>query len=103
MAKELKDGEQMISGEVVDVSPGAQFRVKLDNGKEILAHSAGKLKRRKIKIILSDRVVVLMSPQYNTERGIIVEREGFRKRFGGQRRTFGGKKPSGSYAFKKRS
>lgn len=79
MANTLKEGEERLAGEVTEVAPGAQFRVKLDNGKEILAHSAGKLKRKKIKIILSDRVIVSMSPQYNTERGIIVEREGFRR------------------------
>ena len=37
MANTLKEGEERLAGEVTEVAPGAQFRVKLDNGKEILA------------------------------------------------------------------
>ncbi|AHX11759.1 translation initiation factor IF-1 [Neorickettsia helminthoeca str. Oregon] len=75
-----KEDEKRFIGEVIEVLRGPEFRVRLENGKEILAHSCGKMRRKKIKIILSDKVVVAMSLHYDTNRGIIVEREGFRRR-----------------------
>lgn len=83
MAKK-EDGERF-SGEVTEVLPDQQFRVKLDeNSKEVLAHLCGKMRQNKIKVILSDKVVVLIS-MYNTNRGIIVERPSNRSRPGGRR------------------
>ncbi|QHD65475.1 translation initiation factor IF-1 [Neorickettsia findlayensis] len=75
-----REDEKRFVGEVIEVLRGPEFRVRLENGKEILAHSCGKMRRKKIKIILSDKVVVSMFLQYDTNRGIIVEREGFRKK-----------------------
>lgn len=75
-----KEDERRFIGEVIEVLRGPEFRIRLENGKEILAHSCGRMRRKKIKIILSDKVVVSMFLKYDTNRGIIVEREGFRKR-----------------------
>jgi len=62
------------SGVVLEALPNAHFRVKLDDGKEILAHISGKLRIYRIKILAGDRVTVEMSP-YDENRGRIVYRE----------------------------
>ena len=60
-------------GTVLDSLPNTFFRVKLDEGKEILAHLAGKLRIYRIKVLPGDRVTVEMS-SYDQERGRIVYR-----------------------------
>lgn len=60
-------------GEVLEALPSANFRVKLDDGKEILAYLAGRLRMYHIKILPGDRVTVEMSP-YDEKRGRIVYR-----------------------------
>ena len=61
------------SGIVLEALPSANFRVKLDNGKEVLCHLSGKLRIYRIKILPGDRVEVEMSP-YDERRGRIVYR-----------------------------
>jgi len=61
------------SGQVIEALPSTHFRVRLDEGKEIIAHLAGKLRLYRIKILLGDRVTVEMSP-YDEKRGRIVYR-----------------------------
>jgi translation initiation factor IF-1 len=61
------------TGVVLEALPSIHFRVKLDDGKEILAHLAGKLRIYKIKILPGDKVTVEMSP-YDENRGRIVYR-----------------------------
>ena len=63
----------MKQGTVLDSLPNTLFRVKLDEGKEILAHLAGKLRIYRIKVLPGDRVTVEMS-SYDQERGRIVYR-----------------------------
>lgn len=60
-------------GEVIDALPSFHFRVKLDNGQEILAYVSGKLRMHKIRILPGDKVTVEMSP-YDLKRGRIVYR-----------------------------
>ena len=72
MAK-AKDDKIYVEGTVVEALPGTQFRVKLDNGHEILAYLSGKMRKYYIRILLGDRVRVEMSP-YDLERGRIVFR-----------------------------
>ncbi len=43
-------------GAVVDVLPDGRFRVQLDNGHQIIAYTAGRMKRNRIKTIAGDRV-----------------------------------------------
>ena len=62
-----------VEGEVIEVLPNAMFRVKLDNGHVILAHSAGKMRLHFIRILTGDRVKVQISP-YDLSRGRIVLR-----------------------------
>jgi translation initiation factor IF-1 len=45
-------------GAVTDVLPDGRFRVQLDNGHEIIAYTAGRMKRNRIKTIAGDRVTV---------------------------------------------
>jgi len=60
-------------GLVIESLPSANFRVKLDDGREILCHLAGKLRIYRIKILPGDRVTVEISP-YGENRGRIVYR-----------------------------
>lgn len=60
-------------GEVIEALPNAQFRVKLENGHEILGLLSGKMRMNYIKILPGDRVKVEMSP-YDLSKGRIVYR-----------------------------
>lgn len=62
-----------IEGEVIDTLPNAQFKVKLENGHEILAHVSGKIRMHYIRILPGDRVTVEISP-YDLTRGRITFR-----------------------------
>ena len=66
-----KDDLLKFEGEVTDLLPNANFRVKLENDHEIIATLAGKLRRFNIRVALGDKVDVEMSP-YDLERGRIV-------------------------------
>ena len=61
------------SGTVFESLPSTNFKVKLDDGNEIIAHLAGRLRINRIKILPGDRVTVEMS-QYDQKRGRIVYR-----------------------------
>ena len=71
MAKE--QDKIRVEGTVIEALPGTQFRVELENGHEVLAYLAGKMRRHYIRILLGDRVTLEMSP-YDMERGRIVYR-----------------------------
>ncbi len=62
-----------IEGTVVDTLPNAQFKVKLQNGHEILAHVSGKIRMHYIRILPGDKVTVEISP-YDLTRGRITFR-----------------------------
>jgi translation initiation factor IF-1 len=57
-------------GMVTEVLPDGNFRVKLDNDHEILAYTAGKMRKFRIRTGVGDRVIVEMSP-YDLGRGRI--------------------------------
>ena len=63
-----------LEGEVVLIAKGGNFRVKLENGHEVLAKLAGKVRRHRIRVVLGDRVTVAVSP-YDPTRGFIVYRQ----------------------------
>ena len=58
-------------GTVTELLPNAMFRVVLDNEHEILAHTAGKMRKHRIRVLAGDRVNVEMTP-YDFSRGRIV-------------------------------
>ena len=59
-----------VEGVVTDALPNTNFKVKLENGHEILAHISGKLRMHYIRILPGDRVTVELSP-YDLTRGRI--------------------------------
>jgi len=61
------------TGEVTEILPNAMFRVKLDNDHVILAHSSGKMRKNKIRVLAGDRVNVEMTP-YDLTKGRITFR-----------------------------
>ncbi len=60
-------------GLVTEILPDARFRVQLDSGHEIVAYTAGKMKKHRIKTLAGDRVTVEMSP-YDLEKGRLIFR-----------------------------
>ena len=59
--------------QVIEALPNFLFKVRLENGREALAHLAGKLKIHHIKVLPGDRILVELSP-YDEKRGRIVYR-----------------------------
>src|ERR1700757_4661660 len=55
-------------GLVTEILPDARYRVQLDTGHEIVAYTAGKMKKNRIKTLAGDRVTIEMSP-YDLEKG----------------------------------
>ncbi len=68
-----KDGVIELEGVVTDALPNAMFKVKFENGHEILAHISGKLRTNYIRILPGDKVTVEMSP-YDLTKGRITWR-----------------------------
>ena len=62
-----------LTGEVIEKLPNAMFRVKLENGHEVLSHISGKMRKFYIRILPGDRVKVELSP-YDLTRGRITYR-----------------------------
>ncbi|MFA7286977.1 MAG: translation initiation factor IF-1 [Patescibacteria group bacterium] len=62
-----------VDGEVTELLPATTFRVKLDNGPEILAHLSGKMRKFRIRIVPGDRVRIEMTP-YDLTKGRITYR-----------------------------
>ena len=60
-------------GKVTELLPNAMFRVKLENNHEVLAHTAGKLKKNRIRILTGDNVLVEVTP-YDLTKGRIIYR-----------------------------
>lgn len=61
-------------GEVVETLPNAMFKVKLDNGHQVLAHISGRMRMNFIRILPGDKVTVEMTP-YDLTKGRIVYRK----------------------------
>ena len=59
-----------MEGTVQEVLPNTQFRVRLENGAQVLAYAGGKMRQRYIRIIAGDRVRLEISP-YDVTRGRI--------------------------------
>jgi translation initiation factor IF-1 len=62
-----------VDGTITETLPNASFRVKLDNGHEILAHISGKMRMNFIKILVGDKVTIELSP-YDLTKGRITYR-----------------------------
>jgi translation initiation factor IF-1 len=60
-------------GVVSELLPNAMFRVKLENEHEIVAHTAGRMRKNRIRVLAGDRVLVEMTP-YDLTKGRITYR-----------------------------
>ena len=67
--------EEMLefTGTIVELLPNATFRVKLENDHEIVAHTAGKMRKNRIRVLTGDKVLVEMT-QYDLTKGRITYR-----------------------------
>ncbi|MCF7919720.1 MAG: translation initiation factor IF-1 [Candidatus Stygibacter australis] len=68
-----KEGVIEVEGVVKEALPNTMFRVELENGHEIIAHSSGKIRMHYIRILPGDKVKVELSP-YDLNRGRITYR-----------------------------
>ena len=59
-----------LPGVVSELLPNATFRVKLENGHEIIAHTAGRMRKNRIRVLAGDKVTVEMTP-YDLSKGRI--------------------------------
>ena len=60
-------------GLVTEILPDARYRVQLDNGHRLVAYTAGRMKKNRIKTLAGDRVTVEVSP-YDLEKGRLIFR-----------------------------
>jgi translation initiation factor IF-1 len=60
-------------GLVTELLPDARFRITLDNGHQLVAYTAGRMKKNRIKTLAGDRVIVEVSP-YDLEKGRLIYR-----------------------------
>lgn len=69
----VRERKITVDGVVTETLPNTTFRVKLDDGREVLAYVSGRMRRYFIKILLGDRVKVELS-LYDETRGRVVYR-----------------------------
>ena len=62
-----------LQGTVTEMLPNAMFRVQLENDHEVLAHTSGKMRKNRIRVLQGDRVQVEMTP-YDLTKGRITFR-----------------------------
>ncbi|MDO9541034.1 MAG: translation initiation factor IF-1 [Kiritimatiellia bacterium] len=72
--RQTKEEALRLDGVVVKVLPATMYRVKLQNGSEILAHISGKMRKHFIRISVGDKVTLEISP-YDLTKGRIVFRQ----------------------------
>jgi translation initiation factor IF-1 len=67
--------EELISfkGTVLELLPNATFRVKLENGHLIIAHTSGRMRKNRIRILVGDKIEVEMTP-YDLTKGRVTHR-----------------------------
>ncbi len=65
--------EELITfdGVVEELLPNAMYRVKLDNGHTVLAHTSGRMRKNRIRVLAGDRVTVEMTPYDLTKARVI--------------------------------
>tara|TARA_B100000029_G_scaffold495106_1_gene559710 strand:- start:5207 stop:5425 length:219 start_codon:yes stop_codon:yes gene_type:complete len=68
-----KEDALEFQGQVTELLPNAMFRVKLENEHEILAHTSGRMRKNRIRVLAGDKVTVEMTP-YDLSKGRIVFR-----------------------------
>ena len=66
-----KEDLLQFEGLVTEILPDARYRVQLDNGHQLVAYTAGRMKKNRIKTLAGDRVTVEVSP-YDLEKGRLI-------------------------------
>jgi translation initiation factor IF-1 len=69
-----KEDLMEFKGVVTEVLPNAMFRVQLENDHIVLCHTAGKMRKNRIRVLQGDTVIVEMTP-YDLTKGRIIFRE----------------------------
>jgi len=60
-------------GQVIELLPNAMFRVRLENGHEVLGHTAGKMRKNRIRVLEGDEVLMELT-HYDLSRGRVTYR-----------------------------
>ena len=68
-----KEGSIEFQGVVLELLPNAMFKVKLENDHEILAHSSGKMRKNRIRVLAGDKVTVEMTP-YDLTKVVLLKK-----------------------------
>ena len=68
-----KEEPLVFEGTIMELLPNATFRVKLTNDHEIIAHTAGRMRKNRIRVLAGDKVTVEMTP-YDLTKGRITFR-----------------------------
>ena len=71
--KMSKEELLQFEGRVTEILPDTRYRVQLDNGHQLVAYTAGRMKKNRIKTLAGDRVTVEVSP-YDLEKGRLIFR-----------------------------
>jgi translation initiation factor IF-1 len=61
------------NGTIMELLPNATFRVQLENGHMVLAHTSGRMRKNRIRVLAGDKVTVEMTP-YDLTKGRITFR-----------------------------
>ncbi|MBS0623378.1 MAG: translation initiation factor IF-1 [Verrucomicrobia bacterium] len=69
-----KEDSIRVDGEIVELLPNMNFRVVLQNKREVIAHLCGKMRMKNIRVLVGDKVTVEMSP-YDLSKARIVYRQ----------------------------
>ena len=67
----VKEESLEFTGIVIELLPNAMFKVKLENNHEVLAHTSGRIRKNRIRVLVGDKVDVEMTP-YDLTKGRIV-------------------------------
>ena len=69
-----KEDLMVLDGQIEEILPDGRFRVRLENDHAIIAYTAGKMRRFRIRSVVGDRVQVEMTP-YDVDKGRLIYRE----------------------------
>ena len=69
----IKEESLKFTASVIELLPNAMFKVKLENNHEVLAHTSGRIRKNRIRILVGDKVDIEMTP-YDLTKGRIVFR-----------------------------
>ena len=68
----MNQEKEKVNGTVIEALPDTNFRIQLEDGREVLAYLAGKMRMNYIKVMMGDKVTLELSP--DGKRGRIVRR-----------------------------